>query len=285
MMSKRAVLTTLLLILLLTSVLSGAVLEERKIAQVGKEAITERDLLFLLSTNVGDQGDGMRTALALVQMDERARLEMTEGFADQLLLSMAAQRKKLHEDPEIARIIRWQEIQTLAGAYLAEIGSAWDLSEEAAKSYYEEHPDEFIQAEAVKIRSFMMTASADVTILAKAASVNPDFDELAHQYDIAEDALGMTESPWMEKGLIGGDLERLLFESDVRGLLSPITSEAGTRVIEVTDRRPARLLTWEEARVEARQRLQRFYLRREIETQRSATPVSIDVEVLNQLGK
>ncbi|MDR1916643.1 MAG: peptidyl-prolyl cis-trans isomerase [Synergistaceae bacterium] len=265
--------------------LGAAWAADNEIARVGNEIIYDSDMLFMISSSAGDQGDGMRTGLALIQMDKRARLEMARKMADELLYAEAARAAQLHESPEVSRMLRWQEIRTLAGLYLAEISATWDLSDAAAKKYYDAHPEEFIQAEAVKMKYLALPASFDV---AQIVITSPDLatiEAVAEKYFISADLSSIGHSDWMERGLVRAEFEAPFFSGDRVGVLDPIKSEGVYYLVEITERRPPRQMPWEEVSTEARQRLERHLLTAEAEKLKSRYPVRIDEKALTELGK
>lgn len=255
---------------------------ESQIASVGKEKISDADMLFMISSNVGDNGDGMRTALALVQMGDKARLDLVNQLVDELLFATAAREKKLHMDAETARMLRWQEIRTLAGLYLADVSQTWDTGTTAVKKYFDEHPEEFVQAEAVKIKYLMLPTSYDNAILMDIERGEP-FQSVAGKYYLTTEPGGFEPSAWMEKGLVKPEFAGAFFSSKQIGRLSPLQIEDVVYIVEITERREPRQLSWEEAQAEASQRLQRYLLKQEVERLKKTHPVKIDNNALSDL--
>lgn len=272
----------LILLICALTLLPGQGKADETVVKVGGDKISEADLIFLIG---GGGADAMQTGLALVQMDMKAREELANRVAEQVLLALAARERKLHQKPEIARMLRWQEIQELAGAYLAEIGASWDLSEPTVKKYYDEHPDEFIQAEAVKIKYIALPRDADAAEVIAALKAGSDFAQTSAKYGDRNAPLeGAAESGWLEKGLVRKEFESAFFSSKTTGLLDPIKTDADTYVVEITSRREPELLPWNEAKDEARQRLERTLLKNEIEKLKKAHPVVVDERALRNLG-
>ncbi|MDR1471082.1 MAG: peptidyl-prolyl cis-trans isomerase [Synergistaceae bacterium] len=272
----------LILCALVFASLAGAA--DREVVRVGDETISEADMLFMISSSAGDSGDGMRTGLALVQMGMRERTEMAGQMANELMYAEAARAAGLHKNPDAERMLRWQEIRALAGIYLAEISASWDLSDTAAKKYYEGHPDEFVQAEAVKMRYLALPPSFSE---ASAKSLSPDLttiESYAARCGISVDLSVISQSDWMEKGLVRAEFEAPFFSKDRIGIIEPIKSEGVYYLIEITERRPPRQMSWEKSSTEAKQRLQRYLLVLEAEKLKSRYPVSIDERALAELG-
>ncbi|MDR1885655.1 MAG: peptidyl-prolyl cis-trans isomerase [Synergistaceae bacterium] len=284
-MTRRVFAPLFVPLLLLTCIVAAGRAEERNVAVVGDLGITERDLLFMISANAGDEGDGLRTGMALVQMDERARIEMINQMADELLLSLAAREAGLDRNPAAEQMLRWQEIRTLAGLYLADASRRWDTGEAAARKYFGDHPEEFAQAEAVRMKYIALDPGEDMDALSSDIASGAGLRDVAQKRNVPLDSQGFTESEWMERGLVLREFEDAFFSTDGVGLLPPIKSDSAIYVVEITARRPKRQMSWEEAAPEAAGRLQRFLLRNEIESLKQRRPVSIDVEALNGLGR
>ena len=278
--TARRALGLFLLVFALTFLAARSDADET-VVKVGGDKISEADLLFL----IGGGEDAMQTGLALVQMDMKAREELVNRVADQVLLALAARERKMHLKPEVARMLRWQEVQKLAGVYLAEVGASWDLGEPAAKKYYDEHPDEFIQAEAVKIKYIALPRNANSAEVLVALKAGTDFAQVSAKYgDRSVPLDGAAESGWLEKGLVRKEFEGAFFSSKTVGLLEPIETDVNTYVVEITSRRESELLPWDEARDEARQRLERALFKNEIEKLKKSHPVLVDEKALRNLG-
>ncbi|MDR3332951.1 MAG: peptidyl-prolyl cis-trans isomerase [Synergistaceae bacterium] len=258
---------------------------EKNIALVGEDAVTEDDMLFMISANAGEEGDGLKTGLALVQMGDGERLEMANQLADEILLSLAAKEMGLDREPGAAKMLKWQEIRALAGLYLAYASKSWDIGEDAARNYFESHRDEFAQAEAVKMRYLALPDGSDANSLSMDISKSLDLGSIAGKHGLPPDSPVLAESEWLERGLVGRDFDEALFSSDAVGVLPPLNSGGSLYIIEITDRRPKRMLSWEESSQEAAQRLGRSMLRQEIEKLRLKHPVSVDRMALSDIGK
>jgi hypothetical protein len=261
---------------------SGAA--DREIARVGDEAISDADMLFMISEGAGDSGDGMRTGLALVQMDKRARAEMAGQMANELMYAAAAREAGFDKTPEAARMLRWQEVRALAGLYLANISASWDLSDAAAKKYYDGHPDEFVQAEAVRMRYAALPPGSDDLYPGLASQDLTTLEIAAASIGVSVDLSSVSQSDWMEKGLVRAEFVTPFFSSGRIGVLAPVKLDGTSYLIEITDRRPPRQLSWDEASHEARQRLQRYLLASEAERLKAKYPVRIDEGALMDLG-
>lgn len=272
----------ILLCALFFSPLRSSADETAVVVKVGGEGITEADLLFLIG---GGEADAMQVGFALVRMDMKAREEMANHAADQLLLALAAREGKMHLKPEVARLLRWQEIQILAGAYIAQTGAGWDLSEPAAKRYYEEHPDEFIEAEAVKVRYISLPKGTDPGEVLSVLRGGADFVRTKMKYETKDASLdGVSESSWLQKGLVRREFEEAFFSSKAIGLLDPVETDTHTYIIEITSRRESAPLSWDEAQDEARQRLERALFKSELEKLKKSHPVAVDEKALRNLG-
>ena len=258
--------------------------DDRNIVAVDGERITERDVIFTISVSAGDGGDGLRTGMALLQMDERARVDLINRLTDELLLSIEARNRGLDKDPAASSMLKWQEIQSLAGLYLADASRSWDTSEEAARKYFDDHPEEFVQAEAVKMKYLETDAGSGIADLSLDAAPGADLRVIAERKKIPLDFPGLTESEWIERGFSDGKFDDAFFSSEVIGLIPPIESDNKVYFVEITSRRPPRQLSWSEAAPEAAERLRRFLLKEEIGRLRSKHAVSVDIEALNGLG-
>lgn len=268
--------------------LAGVFAGERRIVSIGSETIDTDDVLLRVSAGVGDSGDGLRTGLALVQMGERGRKELVGQMTDELLCAIAAKDQALDRDPEVARMLRWQEIHTLAGLYLTAAARSWDLGDASVHRYFDQHPEEFVDAEAVRIKYLTMKLEYSVDSFRQESKSGATLADIAKKHAEHLIESDLIESDWMEKGLVRQEFAPFFFTTTETGLLDPIVAKDAIYLVDIVERRPPRQLFWEEARPEASQRLHRSLLQQEMDVLRKRYEVQVDekmLEALSQLAK
>lgn len=256
--------------------------ESRRVITVDGSGIYEDELMYVMGVNSG--GNEAMLPFALAQMSLEDRREIAKQVGEALSIVKAAKDMGIQLNPRTAHEIKWTVNRILMSGYMAEVAKKWDLSEGAARNYFKKHPDEFVMAEAVHVRHILVETEAEANALHLSLTSGADFAALAAEKSQDEaSAKNGGEMGWLERGLIPNMLADALFVNR-KGVLKPVKSEAGWHVFEIMDIRKARQMTWDEAKDEVFQRLQRQYVSDTLEKLRAKSAVTIDDAVLENLG-
>ena len=277
-------LVSLIGIFLLTGVVfaNDAVPGNKKVITVDGSGVYEEELMYIMGMNNG--GNEAMLRLSLAQMSLEDRKEIAKQVGEALAIVKAAKDMGLQLTPRVAYEIKWSANRALMSAYMEQISKKWDLSEGAAHKYFKSHPDEFVMAEAVHVRHILVDTEEEANALYLALTSGADFAAAAAEKS-KDDASAQNggDMGWLERGLTPAVLADALFVNR-KGIIKPVKSEAGWHVFDVVDTRKARQMTWDEAKEEAFQRLQRQYMTEALENIRKKSSIVIDDAVLEDLG-
>lgn len=277
-------LVSLIGIFLLTGIVfaNDAVPGNKKVITVDGSGVYEEELMYIMGMNNG--GNKAMLRLSLAQMSLEDRKEIAKQVGEALAIVKAAKDMGLQLTPRVAYEIKWSANRALMSAYMEQISKKWDLSEGAAHKYFKSHPDEFVMAEAVHVRHILVDTEEEANALYLALTSGADFAAAAAEKS-KDDASAQNggDMGWLERGLTPAVLADALFVYR-KGIIKPVKSEAGWHVFDVVDTRKARQMTWDEAKEEAFQRLQRQYMTEALENIRKKSSIVIDDAVLEDLG-
>ncbi len=254
------------------------------VSQVGSETVTDGDLRFILSQHAN--GNEAMAMIMMAQMSEEEKLDFVTQITDALLLAQAAQRKGYQLDEGVARRLRWDAIQTLSQAYMAQVAAGWDLSEKAMEAYYAAHEADFVQNEAVHVRHILVDSEEKArSVLLKAMS-GENFAEVAARESLDQgSARKGGDLGWVERGQTVPSFEETAFSLKAGRLGGPVKSDFGWHVMEVLERRDGRTLSYAEARPLVAQALQQHYMKSEIERLRASGEYVVNEAAAKGLGR
>lgn len=254
------------------------------VSQVGQEAVTDGDLRFILSQHAN--GNEAMAMIMMAQMSEEEKLDFVTQITDALLLAQAAQRKGYQLDDAVARRLRWDAVQTLSQAYMAQVAAGWDLSEKAMEAYYEAHEADFVQNEAVHVRHILVDSEEKArSVLLKAMS-GENFAEVAARESLDQgSARKGGDLGWVERGQTVPSFEEVAFSLKAGRLGGPVKSDFGWHVMEILERRDGRTLSYAEARPLVAQALQQSYMKAEIERLRASEEYVVNEAAAKELGR
>ena len=260
---------------------SSAFAADETVLTVGSVKLSETDVLQMLASTAG--GNKMMVGMILGQ--STVRKEVVGQMADAVLFAEAAKSAGLDRRSDIAFQIKWQTMQTLLQAYLQQLSAKWDMSDKAMRTYYDNHKQEFVQAAAAQARHILTETESDALSAALQIYKTKDFAKVAAEYSRDPNtANNGGELGWVEKGLMTASVDKAIEGAKIGSLVGPVKSEFGWHIIEVTARRDAKQLTFEEASEEVVQRLQRQYIDNELDALKKKHKVVIDEKLLENLG-
>ena len=262
---------------------SAAAAADKPVLTVGTSTLDEKEILNMMATSAG--GNQMMVGLMLAQSTLPERVDLVNQMAHALLFTEAAKRKGLESRPDIAFQIKWQTMQILMQAYFEQNAAKWDMSEKVVKNYYDTHKEEFYQAPAAHARHILAQTEGDALNAALEVYKTKDFAKTASEFSRdPNSAPNGGDLGWVEKGMMVPEVEKAIEEASVGSLVGPVKSDYGWHIIEVTERRPGKQLSFQESGEMAVQALQKQYFQQEIKDLESKFTVKIDEEALINLG-
>ena len=262
---------------------SAAIAADKPVLTVGTSTLDEKEVLNLMATTTG--GNQMMVGLMLAQSTLPERVDLVNQMAHALLFAEAAKTKGLDSRPDIAFQIKWQTMQILMQAYFEQNSSKWDMSEKSVRNYYDTHKEEFYQKPGAHTRHILTQTEGDALNAALEVYKTKDFAKVASEYSRdPNSANNGGDLGWVEKGMMVAPVEAAIDGASVGSLVGPVKSDYGWHIIEVTERRPGRQLTFDESAEKAVQGLQREYLENEIKELGAKFSVNIDEKALENLG-
>jgi len=262
---------------------SAAMAADKPVLTVGTSTLDEKEVLNLMATTTG--GNQMMVGLMLAQSTLPERVDLVNQMAHALLFAEAARSKGLEARPDIAFQIKWQTMQILMQAYFEQNASKWDMSEKAVRNYYDTHKEEFYQKPGAHTRHILSQTEGDALNAALEVYKTKDFAKVASEYSRdPNSAKNGGDLGWVEKGMMVAPVEAAIEGASVGSLVGPVKSDYGWHIIEVTERRPGKQLSFEESAERAVQGLQKQYLENELKELQAKFGVTIDEEALKNLG-
>lgn len=191
-------------------------------------------------------------------------------YARRRLVEVAGERGYLEREGVQYRLRRDRELllSTLVPVIYGEEVQVPDLSQQA-RDYYDAHAGEFTIPEEVRTSHILLQASdaaskkrrrLEIDKLVARLRAGEDFGELARKY--SEDASGPAQGDlgFFKRGMMEPEFEAAAFALKEPGDLSDVVeSPYGLHLIKLTDRKPAKLIPFEDIRERLIAKLDRQY--------------------------
>lgn len=265
---------------------SGSVLaaDRGPVVTVGSEKVGESELIRLLVEQAG--ANEMMTPFVIAQLSLEDRTAFAEQVVMALLLSEAAKTKGVQLDPAVASRLRWNTVNILAQAYISSVSAKWDVSNPAMEAWFTANQKRYEEPEAVFARHILVPTEAEATnILLEVFGKGSDFGEAAARY--SQDpgsAQKKGELGWVPRGATVAEFETMAFSLAPGRIGGPVETRFGWHLIQVLEKRSARMPAMSEVIPQIREDMQQNYLALEVERLGGSLGVEIDQKVLSTLG-
>ncbi|HTM25733.1 MAG TPA: peptidylprolyl isomerase [Vicinamibacterales bacterium] len=150
----------------------------------------------------------------------------------------------------------------------AEVATVPGPSDADAKDFYDKNPDRFKQDEQVRASHILVRvdpnanaatrqkARAEIESVLKQAKAGGDFAKLAQEHSQDGSAAQGGDLGYFPKGQMVPEFDKVAFSTPKGQLSGIVTTQFGYHLIKVTDRKPARVVPYEEAEQQIKQFLE-----------------------------
>lgn len=211
---------------------------EKVLAKVADREIREKDIDQVIRM-MGPQG-------AMMYDNPQGRRAVLDELVSMHLFALKGAEEKLDQTPEFKAALETFRNQSLARAAIDASLKDVTASDEDAKKFYDEHPDQFTQPERVHVRHILI--SDDVTSADAIAKIQADlkagasFDEVAKSCSLCPSAAQGGDLGEVSRGQMVPEFEAAAFALKNPGDLSePIKTQFGWHIIRLEDRTPSSL--------------------------------------------
>ena len=209
---------------------------EKVLAKVANQEIREKDIDQVIRM-MGPQG-------AMMYDNPQGRRAVLDELVSMHLFALKGAEEKLDQTPEFKTAVETFRNQSLARAAIDASLKDVTVSDEEAKKFYDEHPDQFTQPERVHVRHVLI--SDDVTSADAIAKIQADlkagvsFDEVAKSRSLCPSAAQGGDLGEVSKGQMVPEFEAAAFALKNPGDLSePVKTQFGWHIIRLEGRTPS----------------------------------------------
>ena len=215
---------------------------EKVLAKVADREIREKDIDQVIRM-MGPQG-------AMMYDNPQGRKAVLDELVSMHLFALKGAEEKLDQTPEFKAALETFRNQSLARAAIDASLKDVTASDEEAKKFYDEHPDQFTQPERVHVRHILI--SDDVTSADAIAKIQADlkagasFDEVAKSCSLCPSAAQGGDLGEVSKGQMVPEFEAAAFALKNPGDLSePVKTQFGWHIVKLEGRTPETVQPYE----------------------------------------
>ena len=202
------------------------------VAQVGDRRLTLKQLNASLSRD-----ESLRAGD--ITPDVRRRT-VEEWVLDQLF-AMEAKRRKLHTRSDVTGELDDARAQVLSRWLVDDEMSRVKVTQGDLKEYYENHPEIFTMPERARISHIVVKTADEASAIMAQLETGADFEKLAREHSI-----GRVELGFINRSKNMSEFVRAAFYLKPGQISDVIETKQGYHIIKVEEKKPSRLLAFEE---------------------------------------
>lgn len=254
------------------------------VVTVGGEKVDEAEMIRLIVDQSG--AEEMMTPFVLAQLPMEDREKFAEQVVMALLLSEAARTKGIDLDPAVASRLRWNAVNTLAQVYISSVSAKWDLGRPALEAWFASHQKDYTEPEAVHVRHILLPTEAEaINVLLEVYGKDADFATVAAKYSKDPgSARNGGDLGWISRGMTVEEFDNMAFSLEPGRMGGPVETGFGWHIVQVIEKRSARMPSFDEVLPRVREDMQQNYLSLEVERLGKSLGVDVNHEILSTLG-
>jgi peptidyl-prolyl cis-trans isomerase C len=233
--AKKSLPSMFFLFLLMVSVLVSATAraadQDRSLAKIGNEVITEQGLKDLL--------DALPERFRQLCVTPEGKQKTVEYIVNIYVLADEAKRQGMEKNPEIARLLQFTSKDILARTYLEQITKTLPTPTEAeARAYYEKNLNEYTTPESVHLHHILVKTEKEAKDVMDRLKKGEKFADLASQVSICPSRSKGGNLDWIPKPALVKEIQDVAFTMPVGKSTGPIQSKHGYHVLLLEEKRP-----------------------------------------------
>jgi peptidyl-prolyl cis-trans isomerase C len=206
--------------------------------------------------------DTMVERVLLLQAAREAKVTVSPDEVDRRLLALAAEypdgvdgliRSSQTTRPELTQ--RTLEQMTIEKLYAEQVDARLAVSEEVIRAYFDQHPEEFTEGEAVHAAQIVVKGIDDAKRIQGQLWAGKKFPDLARRYSLSPEAKLGGDLGFFKRGTMPPAFDEVVFTLPVNQVSEVVTTEFGFHLFKVLEKRPPRKKELAEARAQIEKRL------------------------------
>jgi peptidyl-prolyl cis-trans isomerase C len=204
--------------------------------------ITEKDLYNTLSRFSGERQQFFST--------EEGKKQLLEQMVTFELVNKYAISNGLDKEPVFLMQMENVKREVLTQYTVSKVLSQVQVTEEEAQKFYKDNMSRFLQQEGVSARHILVADLDEAQNIVKEIKGGMDFAEAAAQYSSCPSKDRGGELGFFTKGRMVPEFEEAAFGMAVGEVSEPVKTQFGYHIIQVQDKKPANLKSFDEAKNE-----------------------------------
>ncbi len=275
-MKNILLIVTGLCLLLSTQILSAKE-EDKVLAKVGSETITQS----MLDTII----EGIPPQYKAQMMTPEGKKRLLDRIVEMKMFSQEAYKLKLDKDPAVQSQIISMTEQVMASEYIKHIQAEIKINDDEIKAYYEGNKKEFQQAEQIKARHILVKTEDEAKAVRKELETNKDFAALAKDKSTGPSKTKGGDLGWFGRGQMVPEFEQVAFSLKKGEISDVVKTKFGYHIIKVDDKKKASEKSYEMVKKQIEDKLKQQKSKAVVDESKDKLMKKLKVEVFEDALK
>lgn len=210
------------------------------LAVVEGAEITENDLIATIARFPKERQEFLAT--------EEGKKQLLDQMVISLLIHKYAIESKLDQNEEFVVELENTKRELLTRYAMSKVMDQAKVTVEEAEAFYKDNMSKFLQEESINARHILNGDLEKAKEAYEKVKEGMDFAEVATEYSVCPSKAKGGELGYFTKGRMVPEFEEAAFSLAVGEISEPVKTKFGYHVIQVIDRKPAALKSFEEVK-------------------------------------
>jgi peptidyl-prolyl cis-trans isomerase C len=221
----------------------SAAQDNKPLAKVGNETITEADLAAV-AASMGEQFGG-------VNLTPETRMEILEHLVNIFAVAAQAEQEGMDKDPSVKRLLDFTRRDLLAHLYRNKVAKGLpDPTEDEAKAFYEKNRSQYSILGSAHLHHILVKDEKEAKDVLKRLKKGEKFADVAAQVSLCDSKLKGGDLDWKPKGTHVKEIEDVTYTMGIGELAGPVQSKFGYHILFLQDRVPSQEVPYEQVKLD-----------------------------------
>ena len=215
-------------------------MENKILATVGSEEITEKDLNDIISKYPEDRRSMFE--------NENGRKQLLEQIISFELFNNLGKELKLNETDEYKETVERLAKEILTQMTISKVLADVTVTDEEAKEFYEANKERFEEQPTVSAKHILVDNEGDAIKIKEEIDNGMTFEEAASKYSSCPSKEQGGNLGAFSRGMMVPEFEKAAFEAEVGKVTEPVQTQFGYHLILVESKNDAKVRPFEEVK-------------------------------------
>ena len=206
--------------------------EDKVLARIGNETVTEEDLT--------EMSNAVPERFRQYYMTPEGRKKTLDYVVNIYVLAAEAEKQGLDKTPDVSRLLQFTRKDLLARLYLEKVTKGMPIPGEAdARAFYDKNKSQYVTPESVHLHHILVKTEKEAKDALARLKKGEKFADIASTVSICPSRVQGGDLKWLPKGSLVKEIEDIAFVTKTGEIKGPVKTKFGYHVLLVEEKKPA----------------------------------------------